>query len=307
MVYALTGLAADIDPELGSHPDYTLCKQEVYKKATWFSLRMERKLFILKVHRIPTPGMPSWIYDWSNPLDQIGWRSWPAERVRLTESRGIYKASLDTTYSGSENITQSLYVDGIYVDQVVVVGDCCTLDHEGTSWKQALRSWRKITADWFHKNSSLAYSRGICWEDGFWRTMMCDVTFDALNGFGSRTSSEDRLSFDIWWSMFLVKDDLRRDEERLMSSYFYGCIAHSIFAAILGRSYFITERGYMGLGDPKVGDQVWVLCGGDIPFILRPSREPLAHYLIRDCYVHGIMDGEAMVDFDKMRRTVVLN
>ena len=68
----------------------------------------------------------------------------------------------------------------------------------------------------------------------------------------------------------------------------------------------MTENGYMGLGSPKVGDEVWVLFGGDLPFILRPGPDDSSHTLIGDCYVQGIMNGEAMIDLKKKRRTVVL-
>jgi hypothetical protein len=42
-----------------------------------------------------------------------------------------------------------------------------------------------------------------------------------------------------------------------------------------------------------VGDIVCVLLGGDVPFISRPK--PQGHYtLIGECYVSGIMRGEAL-------------
>ncbi|KAF8857796.1 hypothetical protein BDZ45DRAFT_674423 [Acephala macrosclerotiorum] len=74
-----------------------------------------------------------------------------------------------------------------------------------------------------------------------------------------------------------------------------------------GRRFFITENGYMGLGRPEVGDEVWVLFGGDTPFVLRPSTsDPGCHLLVGDCYVHGLMDGEAMVDVEEKTETVTL-
>ena len=74
----------------------------------------------------------------------------------------------------------------------------------------------------------------------------------------------------------------------------------------LGRGFFVTENGYMGLGSPQVGDEVWVLFGGDLPFILRPEPGDSSHTLIGDCYVQGIMNREAMVDLEGKRRTVIL-
>jgi hypothetical protein len=60
------------------------------------------------------------------------------------------------------------------------------------------------------------------------------------------------------------------------------------------RAFARTANGYFVLG-PKVlevGDVVCVLFGGKLPFCLRPWGR---HYLlVGECYVHGVMGGEAM-------------
>jgi hypothetical protein len=65
-----------------------------------------------------------------------------------------------------------------------------------------------------------------------------------------------------------------------------GASSHRVFAR--------TAKGYFVLG-PKVleaGDVVCILFGGKMPFCLRPWGQ---HYLlVGECYVHGLMDGEAM-------------
>jgi hypothetical protein len=77
--------------------------------------------------------------------------------------------------------------------------------------------------------------------------------------------------------------------------------------SLANRAFFITADGYMGLGSPELGDEIWVLFGGDNPFIQRPSvTDPGCHQLIGSCYVHGLMDGEAMVDVEAKQRTVTL-
>ena len=75
--------------------------------------------------------------------------------------------------------------------------------------------------------------------------------------------------------------------------------------------------GYLGLGPEKMvnGDSVWILKGGRVPLVLRADEQatpyrgllpaengesrPVMHTLVGDCYVHGIMDGEAAGDFDR--------
>ncbi|KAI9702711.1 MAG: hypothetical protein M1820_006095 [Bogoriella megaspora] len=73
------------------------------------------------------------------------------------------------------------------------------------------------------------------------------------------------------------------------------------------RKFFVSEQGYMGLGPPEMqdGDLIVVLVGGHTPFIIRKANKQevdansgrkQCYTLIGDCYVHGIMDGEAMKD-----------
>jgi hypothetical protein len=40
-----------------------------------------------------------------------------------------------------------------------------------------------------------------------------------------------------------------------------------------------------------VGDEVAILFGADVPFVLRRKADRAAHELIGECYVHGLMDG----------------
>ena len=53
---------------------------------------------------------------------------------------------------------------------------------------------------------------------------------------------------------------------------------------------FRTEKGYLGMGPVSVlpGDEVWVLAGARVPFVLRRCR------LLGQCYVHGLMHGEGL-------------
>jgi hypothetical protein len=54
-----------------------------------------------------------------------------------------------------------------------------------------------------------------------------------------------------------------------------------------GRSLFVTEKGFIGLGPAwtQHGDVVSILLGGSVPFVLR--REPWSFTLVGECYVHG--------------------
>ncbi|RYP65877.1 hypothetical protein DL769_006194 [Monosporascus sp. CRB-8-3] len=76
----------------------------------------------------------------------------------------------------------------------------------------------------------------------------------------------------------------------------------SVAAVCHGRKFFITENGFFGVGPAatKIGDAVHILLGADVPFLLRQKnmcgRYELdgAWSLVGECYVQGLMVGEAV-------------
>lgn len=97
---------------------------------------------------------------------------------------------------------------------------------------------------------------------------------------------------------------------------------------MLGRRLFLTEKGYLGAGpfSAEVGDTVCIFEGGEVPYVVKAatakaepepeqgieveltskpeggrekeaeptSRSEMAWTFIGECYVHGIMGGEAL-------------
>jgi hypothetical protein len=78
-----------------------------------------------------------------------------------------------------------------------------------------------------------------------------------------------------------------------------------------GSSLFVTEKKRLGLASAtlEVGDEVWVLAGGDVPLILRPVGTLGNEFrLIGEAYVHGVMQGEAVANAkeDDLRKAVLV-
>ncbi|KAK0109687.1 hypothetical protein ONS95_002366 [Cadophora gregata] len=63
------------------------------------------------------------------------------------------------------------------------------------------------------------------------------------------------------------------------------------------RQLFITRQGYLGLGPKGIRpeDTVCILFGGDTPYILR--KKDTCWKFVGECYVYGLMKGEAVRDF----------
>lgn len=73
------------------------------------------------------------------------------------------------------------------------------------------------------------------------------------------------------------------------------------------RRLFRTDEGWVGKGPESMmaGDEVWIVPGGEVPFILRPKSGDMFRY-VGHCYVHGIMGGEAATRFRKVEMTEVV-
>jgi hypothetical protein len=76
--------------------------------------------------------------------------------------------------------------------------------------------------------------------------------------------------------------------------------ARYITTMIKNRSFFVTIRGYIGIGPDTMepGDMVCTLFGSTVPFILRPVEGSEKFRLIGESYVHGVMDGELWKETD---------
>lgn len=64
------------------------------------------------------------------------------------------------------------------------------------------------------------------------------------------------------------------------------------------RRFFVTTQGHYGIGPRHIveGDEVCILYGADMPFIMRHCNDYWK--LLGECYIHGFMDGEA-IDSDQ--------
>ena len=90
-----------------------------------------------------------------------------------------------------------------------------------------------------------------------------------------------------------------------------------LLVSIVMRNFIVTEKGHFGLGpvDTQPGDEVWVLAGGNVPFVLRKLERTYdpesggprpTHTLVGACYVNDVMDGKAAKLRDKELASVLL-
>lgn len=133
----------------------------------------------------------------------------------------------------------------------------------------------------------------------------CVHTFTAgRNSWNQRTSEEDAMSCWDDWSDQLepylnVLEDVPNDTTNLYER------AQELFENTLeftmrfvqannGRVFFITQDRYMGLAPIgcEAGDRICVIRGGSVPFVIQKHDD--GWLLMGECYVRGLMDGEAI-------------
>ncbi|KJA17678.1 hypothetical protein HYPSUDRAFT_79586 [Hypholoma sublateritium FD-334 SS-4] len=84
---------------------------------------------------------------------------------------------------------------------------------------------------------------------------------------------------------------LKNEAMHALAGMFIGTIGETLNK----RAFIITERGFLGLAPEmaRKGDAVCIFQGGEVPFVVRPKGDGNWEF-VGECYVHGIMSGEAV-------------
>lgn len=320
-VNALLGLSAwgGSDP---LQPNYSFTTEQTYINATLALIRLHNNLDDLEGHGSTTnyPKLPSWVQDWSvTNVDGNGFS-------QIESRMGVYNAGGELTkvLLCCDSI---LVVDGVEVDTVSSVGIVCGTSMNSTKKIFAvLKEWEAMVAG-DAAGLEGAYANGKIRSDAFRSTLSADMVrqtrtisryigvppreyYRSGDSSGERryargeNESDEELSRN-WWAVVQAsreeKVDLKENWIRHLTNVVMKVVEHNRF--------FLTERGLMGIGGSgvSIGDKVFVLRGGKLPFILRvqdqrQGREG-SHHLNNQCfqligtsYVHGIMDGESLED-----------
>jgi hypothetical protein len=186
-------------------------------------------------------------------------------------------------------------------------------------WNDAkffIDSWEEFVD--ISNNSEREYVGGGKFYDAFWRTLAGNLfwtgvkTSNLIDAY-RKAVPEDRRVFG------LLREQIRlaKPQQHVLSDETAG------FEKVLPvtaryRTLFVTQKGYLGIGTTgiKEGDDVYIFCAGNIPFITRSKEEigdlcstETTHKrceLIGDCYLHGIMEGELMKEPEEDTNSVIL-
>jgi hypothetical protein len=287
-IYGFLGLHKS---EKGLHhllrPDYTRPTQEILRDATRYSLLQARKLSNVwrylsfqSNEEFGDVEHLSWIPPWT--------RRWSGlhDAARLTNffnadnSFDKIHEELDMPLLSNPNI---FTVKGFVVDKVNnQLGRVLTQDI--TNSLDAFGRWLRETLSLLNKDEDPSAAPSVLM--GGCNAEESRATQEDLNGlydFQHFIDEEKRFPVEL-------HESSRTGRERTASRFEY-----ALRQACANRRPFRTNSGLVGIG-PKVmqeGDVVVVLYGCETPYVLRQREDALWH-ILGECYVYGIMYGEAV-------------
>ncbi|KAI0106694.1 HET-domain-containing protein [Daldinia grandis] len=307
------GLNALIKSELSGtralQPNYNVDTTELYTAVAKEILKHSPDLNLLSVpRRLSGAGpcnLPSWVPDWTN--------------TRLTAPLGLANYSdineLSFTASGFskpdvvfDTDSDVLGVQGHRVDRITAVGTVLRLEHLPRTNYHGVRipkcafvldDWCRVVRLW----ESETYITGESIRDAFVQTLAAGSSHESAEILRAQLDILERDATIVrrlrrlprcspdWLVdriVYLVHAMVFRDRTDQMTLGF-----RIPLSSLADRRVFRTEKGYIGLGSAlmEVDDEVAVVAGAKVPLILR--RKGSQWTLKGDCFLKGIMQGEA--------------
>lgn len=308
--------------------DFFISKEQGFVALAFAGLRDDR-----------TEALPSWVPDWSipvtNPLDSgLGAPGYNASGGRRGRVKPAANGTMLKLFPGVKAVAKVMSVFPLHKDHITVIPEFRQPGVLRSLWTDIVAPlgtkyclggtvfeafWRTLIANKDRTGLPAApqFDRHFL---AFWvENRLADVSAEALG----RTSKSPHVSDAdrnkhyreagqrVAASRLSNPDriDVIRDDP-FVAKFFHepmtGANDHeyvqSMGMTVTNRSFIVTEEGAVGLapGITRVGDVVMVIAGANTPFVLRPLPGEMQRFaLVGEAYVHGVMDGEAVVLDDK--------
>ncbi|KAN0114672.1 HET domain containing protein [Hyaloscypha variabilis] len=302
-VYGLIGLASSCFREAIT-PDYKLNIAIVYSQpiVTYWQTIPSLRPLVLVGKQNPRLRLPSWVPDWSMVETDAPSQQFRAERYHLFKACG-HQSSPPVVYDH-----RTLHVRGINWDTVSRLGPAISERlwnvAVGKGCFDTVRSWYELAISYGLPSSSGIRHTRHSQHRAFWRTMLFDIVPSYIanidgNARPVRATENDydtlRTEFELFEAQL----------ETFQSPVLLSNIMQAMMKNVLRKQFIITDSGYLGMVplDTRVGDQIFFLANGNMPFVLRPSQKTFSppglpeakqvcYKLVGECYLDGLMDGE---------------
>ncbi|KAH8586696.1 heterokaryon incompatibility protein-domain-containing protein [Bisporella sp. PMI_857] len=295
-LFAVLGLANDAEDEQ-FRPDYTVPFEEVVRRYGKAFVRNGKCMELLYQCRLGSQSwrFPSWIPDWTTKYVVLN-----ADAVRASlGSSKLYCAAGDSQCQARiDDIEDALIVKGEFTDTVIWTGNgtirTSLFQVHGNLWAlHAIREAQMAITQFTHLPG---YPTGEPLHEVLWRTLIANQTHEGLK---ASDSFGDMLSL-LLWRIDKFSDDLKSLSPQVALTWLKRCVGEEYYESLVTRlpayRLAVTKNSYFGLVPllTEVGDRICILNGGAAPFVLMERKRPETGYrLIGECYIHGIMNGEA--------------
>ncbi|RYP17233.1 hypothetical protein DL765_004618 [Monosporascus sp. GIB2] len=296
--------------------NYDLGTTELYREVAKTILQDSSNLNILSVPRrfdgIGPSGLPSWVPDWTNT------------RLTVPLGRTNYSDIDDIAFTASraskprirfDEPTSSLVVEAHLLDRISAVGWVLREDRlprldlpqpNIPSCCYVLDDWARVVG----LEQGSPYITGEPILDAFVHTLVAESSSEPIEALRTQLAILEKY---VPIARFVASaprgtpaqlELVRRAVSAMHAALFDGRAGElaadfrSRLASLADRRVFRTARGYIGLAPALAGagDEVVLVKGAKVPLVLRPRGE--ARTLQGDCYVRGVMRGEAYNERD---------
>ncbi|OCK78373.1 HET-domain-containing protein [Lepidopterella palustris CBS 459.81] len=301
-IFALIGLGRQRDRQ-AFKTDYEKPVYNVFVDTTKYVIQSDDSLDILCMAANgngKSPDLPSWVPNFA--LNQ--------NRIRSFMILREYCAAAGRGPEVSWEQPNRMRVCGAIIDEILA-----TLDVIGLNTQDELRNIENFATNALSRLFSPKEAHKRLHENGeLWRTLITDKDLRSKH---IKVPADRRLgvAYELFIGRYssLSLDETQELKEALVKHGDEGLTpflhpydinyTRTFGARTEGgreRCFFITRSGRLAVGpyDSKEGDLVSVLYGARVPFVLRKADEE-THHLVGECYVHGIMQGEAMEEETK--------
>jgi hypothetical protein len=277
-------------------PNYHAPKRQVFLDAFKAAIQRDPQLHILSLpfNRKNELGLPTWCPNLVEPNGCVQLNSYLVGIKSPTEKSSIV-AMTDSDF---------LRIQGLEVDKISWIASSQYPD-----FKVRDRETRESLLFQFHdetlRKTQEVYGTPI--PEEYCRTLIADVA--RAHG-GRKWSTEEMLAgYESHFAQGPLQAHVNANVKSL-SSIYSSCAVQ----ACAGRKFITTKEGRVGLAPAncQVDDVICVFLGACVPHVLRPKdahAEATTFSFIGDCYVHGLMNTEALVMLEKdpsKRRDIVV-
>lgn len=272
-IYGLLNLVPDYECVSSLKPDYSQSPRQVFQDVVLRYATQGRLDLLSCCEKLgDLAEKPTWVPDWSTPRE--------CSMLFIVKASWLSKAEIQYAGDGTLNVTGLFSAE---VDSVEEISLDLPADSSSDNNSRFVEAFQRLTK---HIDISGLYAGGGDMIEAVCRTL-------CVNEVAETFLPPDHDFLELKKAKECILDVLR-DPSALVHPYpqYQG----QCDIAMSGRSFFTTREGYIGLAPKAVkqGDQICMLLGCNSPILLR-SEGAGNHTVVGECYIQGLMDGEALL------------